>query len=578
MKIENKPLFALRAATLITVFLFFTWLFYPIVLGRHFGFNILQIIEKYDLWAIFKTIKEPFFFKILFQDALLSVITIVVIDLLLLKSKRPNLHGKARFAKRSELRPFLKAEKGLIIGKYKGQLLRFPGQQFVALAAPTRSGKGVSVVIPNLLDCTDSMVVMDIPKGEGFTITSRYRKEVLGQEIYLFAPFKKGSSKYNPLDYVDFSRNLEDVQLNAIASSLYKEGPNDSFFTLQARELFVGMALFVHDLVQMGRLDEPFSLATVLSCSSVVNGYPFEDYYSDIKERLSPGASFRIDRYLATAKETKTSIKSSFDIGLALFGSKIVAENTSSSDFNLNDIRKRKMTIYIHLSLEEILQAKPLLNLFFSQILTENTKALPEQDPSLKHPCVFLLDEFSSIGTVEILKKGSAFIAGYNLRMVTAFQSISQISENPPEGYGKEGAKTLLENHACQILFAPKDLNDAKEFSERLGYMDVESSSISRNSRTVHRNVSDQIQRRALMLPQELRELPVNEEIILIESKAPIRCEKAFYYDTPEILSRLRKVSPSLRKVASPTHTDFIRVFQKGETAISRRQLGRSPH
>ena len=162
------------------------------------------------------------------------------------------LHGKARFATFSEIKNKMNllGEKGLIIGKYKGKFLRFSGQQFVALGAPTRSGKGVGIVIPNLLDWDESCVVQDI-KQECFDYTSKYRKEILKQEVYLFNPFSNRTHRYNPLTYIDMNDKLNrDSQLDDFAKILYPESGNETsiFFNQQAQNLFKGLCYLYLDL------------------------------------------------------------------------------------------------------------------------------------------------------------------------------------------------------------------------------------------------------------------------------------------------------------------------------------------
>lgn len=568
-----------KISVVVFILVFGTLTIFPLLLARNYELNWIDAFIQYDPFLFFKAIFHRYFLLSVVQSFLVSVVFLTGLYFFTLRKVDRNIHGNARFANDKEIEKFKNADSGLVIGQHKGKLLRFPGQQFVCLSAPTRSGKGVGIVIPNLLTQEDSMVILDIPKFEAFTITSKYRKEVLKQEIYLFSPFLKGASKYNPLDYVDFNSDLADIQLNAIASIIYTGANPDDYFLLQARELFIGIAWFVNTLIEETIIDAPMSIASILKYSTVVNEQPFEGYYKEAKMKSVPfpeEATLRIERFLNTSENTRSSIKSSFEIPLAIFGTKIVAENTDSSDFNLNDLRKQKMTVYVGVTLQELLQARTLINLFFSQLLVQNTLKLPEQDKTLKHACVLLLDEFTSIGQLEILKKGSAFIAGYNLRMLTVFQSKSQVEEPPPAGYGKEGARSLIVNHACEIVYAPKEFEISEEYSKRLGYRDVIDNTLSKNSRDiVHRNLNENKQQRALMLPQEIRQLPFDKEIIFIEGNLPILANKAFYFSVPSLVSKLKTVSPSLARIQKPTKKDFEKAFQNNETRVSMKALSR---
>ena len=168
--------------------------------------------------------------------------------------KRPakKLHGDARFAGMAELTKsgfFKQSDTSVVVGKYNGQLLHYNGQQFALLAAPTRSGKGVGIVVPNLLHYKESVVVLDI-KQENFNLTGGYRRDVLGQEVYLFNPFAEDGKthRWNPFTYVSQDKNQRISDLMAIAAMLYPDGDGkDKFWVSQARNAFLAFSLFFFD-------------------------------------------------------------------------------------------------------------------------------------------------------------------------------------------------------------------------------------------------------------------------------------------------------------------------------------------
>ncbi|RZA27600.1 MAG: type IV secretory system conjugative DNA transfer family protein, partial [Proteobacteria bacterium] len=170
---------------------------------------------------------------------------------LVLKPARQSMHGDARFAHGGDLEKhglFKKSDNGIVVGKFNGKLVRLSGQQFVILAAPTRSGKGVGVVIPNLLDYQESMVVLDI-KQENFDLTSGWRASQ-GQEIYLFNPFAEDrrTHRWNPLSYVAQDPAFRISDLQSIAAMLYPDGSDDQkFWVSQARNAFTAFALFLFE-------------------------------------------------------------------------------------------------------------------------------------------------------------------------------------------------------------------------------------------------------------------------------------------------------------------------------------------
>ena len=209
-----------------------------------------------------------------------------------------------------------------------------------------------------------------------------------------------------------------------------------------------------------------------------------------------------------------------------------------------------------------------LINLFFSQLLSKNLDELPEDNPALKYQCLLVLDEFTSMGKVAALAKGVSFIAGYGIRLLPIIQSVSQLVGV----YGKEDARTISTNHAAQVVFPPRENADAKEISETLGTFTEKAVStgrsgagmFSKNGITMSENQSDQ--RRALMMPQELREMPQTESIVLMENTKPILCKKIRYYDDPTFMSRLLPAI-AIPKLNMQEHAAFIESRTREVTA-----------
>ena len=180
----------------------------------------------------------------------LLVLLVAGLVLLLKKDKR-SLHGDARFATGADLAKhgmFKKTGQSIVVGSHGGKLVRLDGQQFVILAAPTRSGKGVGVVIPNLLEYGESLVVLDI-KQENFDLTSGWRASQ-GQEIYLFNPFAEDrrTHRWNPLSYVSDDPAFRVSDLMSIAAMLYPDGAEDQkFWVSQARNAFMAFTLYLFE-------------------------------------------------------------------------------------------------------------------------------------------------------------------------------------------------------------------------------------------------------------------------------------------------------------------------------------------
>ena len=481
----------------------------------------------------------------------------VVLNGMLQKHRRA-LHGSARWANDKEIRNAnLVQDDGIVIGKHKGEILRFPGQQFVLLAAPTRSGKGVGVVIPNLLTYTGSVVVLDI-KQENYNITAGYRNSVLGQETWLFNPFAEDrepdtgradprTHRYNPLSSItDGVFRVGDIL--AIGNAIWPTGGKDAFWNDNARNLFLAIVLFLCEMQGRRLKDEslphyPVTMGEVLRQSSGRGtGQSVKKYLQSLIETypwLSSECLDAMANFLSASDDVLASILSTFNAPLTIWRNPVVDAATSQNDFDLADVRTKPMSVYIGITPDHLEDAKLLINLVFSQLVNLNTKQLPQDNPQrYRYPCLLLMDEFTAIGKVNILAKAVSYIAGYNLRLLPIIQSLSQLESV----YGREDTRTFVTNHAMQILFAPREQKDANEYSEMLGTFTEKGISESRSKQILDpkgssESISDQ--KRALMLPQELKELGQWKEIVLLENTKPILCDKIRYYDNPAFTSRV---------------------------------------
>lgn len=467
------------------------------------------------------------------------------------KQNRP-LHGAARFANTAEIRkaglldPKGGLDKTILVGKKNGRYLTYGGYQFVILAAPTRSGKGVGIVVPNCLNYSDSLVVLDI-KGENFDITSGFRAKH-GQKVYLFAPFDEAgvTHRYNPLEYIsdDPAQRLGDI--DAIGTALYSGGnQNDKFWSENAKDLFRGLCLFV-----LERKDLPKTFGEILRQASG-KGKPLKEYiFEELKKAQDTGHPFSnacidcLNRVLSNSENTLAGIVATFGTPLLIFQNPRVDLATSANDFNLREVRRERMSIYFKMPPNKLKEGSVLVNLFFDQLLNLNTRVLPSQDKTLKQQCLVLLDEMTSIGKVAMIAQAVSYMAGYNMRLLTIIQNKSQLEDV----YGKAGALTLLSNHALMVMYAPSPTvqSDAQEYSEMLGYETVKSRSRTSSMQSSSTSTSDQ--RRALMLPQEIRELGQTREIVSLENCKPILCDKIRYYEDPDFTCRAHLPPPSIPK------------------------------
>lgn len=476
---------------------------------------------------------------------------LIVLPAALIIAARPRraLHGDARFATPAEV-----ARAGLtggspgpaiLVGKYRGKFLTLPGQLSVMLSAPTRSGKGVGIVIPNLLNWPDSAVVLDI-KGENHAITAGYRA-AWGQAVFAFSPFDEHacSHRWNPLSSVRTDELHRVSDLLAIGQVFFPSDAggtsSEAFFNDQARNLFLGLGLLL-----LESPEQPRTLGEMLRQSSG-KGQPLAQHLSQrINERkdqgrpLSPECTDALRRLMSTSDNTLSSIVATFNAPLTIFADPIVDAATSADDFRLEAVRRRRMTVYVRIPPDRLSSARPLLNLFFSQLVSLNTRHLPERDPTLRFQCLLVNDEFTAMGRVGVIATAAAFLAGYNLRLLTIVQAMSQLDAV----YGDKEARTFATNHGLQILYAPREQRDADEYSAMLGHFTERATSRGRSQSfsghghtSISRNESEQ--RRALLLPQEFKSLGSERLVLVLENCKPILGEKIRYFRDKAFKERL---------------------------------------
>jgi type IV secretion system protein VirD4 len=481
-----------------------------------------------------------------------AIATFALLGMVLRVRPRP-LHGAARFATSREIEQAgLREKHGLLLAQTNGKLLAFGGAEHVIVYAPTRSGKGVGVVIPNLLSWTDSVVVLDVKK-ENFVKTAGFRA-AHGQEVHLFDPFDSQSrtARYNPLSAVrlDPADLYDDLQ--RIAGMLFPPDPrSDPFWTEAARSAFIAIGGYVAETPPL-----PFTIGEILrqlTAASDVKAH-FEDVMSARQsgpDQLSPPCVAALNDFLAASENTLQSVRKTVTARLGLWLNPRIDAATSASDFDLSKLRAQAISIYLAVTPDNLDRLAPLINLFFQQVVDLNARELPEHNPALSRQLLLLLDEFPSLGHLGVLAKSVAFVAGYGIRLLTVLQSPSQLRAI----YGADDAKNFLTNHAVEIVFTPKEHDVAVELSERFGTQTVEAKSLSRpwgfSNRSRSETVSDH--RRPLMLPQELKLVPKSKAFVLMAGVPPIFADKLVYHEDRRFTARLLP-PPVIEPMPAPAH------------------------
>lgn len=456
-----------------------------------------------------------------------------------LRGLRPPLHGAARWASEAELvREGLRAQHGIVLGRKGGRLLVFGGPEHVMLYAPTRTGKGVGVVIPNLLTWPDSVVVLDV-KRENWEASAGFRA-AHGQRMILFDPLDPDgrTARFNPLGHIDRADPITVLdELQKLAVMLFPAPDNaDPFWAEAARTGLIGVGAYVAETPEL-----PFSLGAIYA--QLTQGDPRTRLPGAITARaragkpLSFGCISALSDFCSASENTFASIKQTITARMNLWLNPRVCAATEVSDFDLRDLRSKRISLYLGVSPDNLARVAPLYNLLLQQLIDLNTRELPAPG---RNPikALLVLDEFARLGHAGVIAHGFSYVAGYGLRLLPVLQSPAQLRAE----YGPDLAEEIMANCGVEIAFAPKELKVAQDLSERLGYWTYQSRSKSRPTllSSGRRSTTESDQRRALMMPQELIQMPADRLIVLRAGMPPVRGDKIVYWREPALTSRVR--------------------------------------
>jgi type IV secretion system protein VirD4 len=459
-------------------------------------------------------------------------------------------YGSARWATEREVREAgLLAPDGVVLGWFAQRYLRHDGPEHVLCFAPTRSGKGVGLVVPTLLTWPGSAIVHDI-KGENWQLTAGWRARF--GRVLLFDPTNPASAAYNPL--LEVRRGDSEVRdVQNIADILVDpEGALErrNHWEKTSHSLLVGAILHVLYAEQdktlagvAGFLSDPRrpierTLAAMMTTPHL-GDQPHPVVASAARELLNKSDNER-SGVLSTAM--------SF---LGLYRDPVVAHVTRRCDWRIADLveAREPVTLYLVVPPSDIVRTKPLVRLVLNQIGRRLTEAL--ENERRRHRLLLMLDEFPALGRLDFFESQLAFMAGYGIRSFLIAQSLNQIER----AYGPNNA--ILDNCHVRVAFATNDERTGKRVSDALG-----TATEIRDSRNYaghrlspwlgHLMVSRQETARPLLTPGEVMQLPPTDEIVLVSGCPPIRARKARYYDDRQLRARVQ-APPDARAVAPLT-------------------------
>src|SRR5215471_1162345 len=463
-------------------------------------------------------------------------------------------YGSARWATAREARSArLLGPDGVVLGRLDQAYLRHNGPEHVLCFAPTRSGKGVGLVVPTLLTWPGSCIVHDI-KGENWNLTSGFR--ALHSRVLLFDPTNRRSAAYNPLLEVRRGewevrdvQNIADVLVDpegALEKRNHWEKTSHSLLVgailhvLYAEEnkTLAGVANFLSD----PKRKIEATLDAMMTTAHLGNSGPHPVIASAARELLNKSENER-SGVLSTAM--------SF---LGLYRDPVIAQVTRQSDWRIRDLveGRQPASLYLVVPPSDISRTKPLIRLILNQIRRRLTEDLDAQKH--RHRLLLMLDEFPALGRLDFFESALAFMAGYGLKSFLIAQSLNQIEK----AYGPNNS--ILDNCHVRVCFATNDERTARRVSDALG-MATELRAMKNYAGhrlspwLGHLMVSRQETARPLLTPGEVMQLPPDDEIVLLSGTPPIRAHKARYYEDIRLKARVLP-PPALATASAGTSGD----------------------
>lgn len=443
-------------------------------------------------------------------------------------------HGSAHWGTGDALH----RERGLVLGRQGPQLLRFEGEGHVLTVAPTRSGKGVSCVIPNLLDHPGSVLVTD-PKGENYAVTARWRKEI-GQSVHAFDPFGVvgGGATYNPLDLIDAASPEAVDEARMLADMIVlpeSRGGDQLFWNEEARAVLTGLILHV-------AANSPPELRTLSHVRTLLTlaPEPFAELLKEMRDSDSAGglASRSAARILQKAEKERSGVISTAQSHTHFLDSPRMARVMGRSTLDLSLLKTESVSVYLILPSDRLEAYARWLRLMISCSLL----AIARVRGQPKERVLFLLDEFAHLGKMHPVQRDIGLAGGFGVAFWLIVQDLSQLRST----YG-DAWSTFLANADVLQAFGTNDWDTAEYLSKMTGDQTrfVESEN---QSRGVSRGRQSQRQQgqalttaekgRRLLLADEVRRLPRTAQLLFVKGGAPLCPERVSYLVDPELAGR----------------------------------------
>lgn len=438
-------------------------------------------------------------------------------------------HGSARFATAREVAPLTRTSTGVLIGRdlKTGKLLRHDGPAHLLTMAPTRSGKGVGTIIPNLIACDRSVICID-PKGENARIASRARARF--GPVHVLDPFAvsgKPSAAFNPLDMLDAAGLDLAEDASSLADALVVDEPGmagEAHWNEEAKALIAGLILHV----VTAEAPERRTLTTLRERLTLAP----DAFLALLKDMQSSDAAAGLvaraaNRHLAKADREAAGVLSAAQRHTHFLDSPRMTAVLNRSEFRFADLKHHNATVFLVLPPDRLSTYSRWLRLLVTQSLLDMARDVAKPDL----PVLYLLDEFAALGYLAPVERAMGLMAGYGVQLWPILQDVHQLRAI----YGKR-AGTFLSNAGLLQVFGVNDHESARLVSDLLGQETVLFQTMSRalDAEKSGLSFSEQRAARTLMTPDEVRNMPARAQLLFVSGQRPIIAGKLVYYSDKE--------------------------------------------
>ena len=390
------------------------------------------------------------------------------------------------------------------------------------------SGKSASYSIPNAYQCLGSYVFTD-PKGELYDRTAGYLKSK-GYEIKVLNLVRpQYSDGYNPLMHISSEIDVDVIASTIIKGQQSEGGKSDPFWDDSAEMLLKAL---IYYLIAT-RPEEEQNLASCAELVRAANSNGGSNLLTELISKLPydhPARMYYKSIEIAPEK-TYSSILSTLQSKLGKFDSKEIAELTSTDTIDFEEIGNRKTAVYV-ISSDTHTAYDFLLTIFFSQMIQQLYDHADQNGGALKEQTFFILDEFANIGKIPDFDKKISTSRSRKISFSVILQNVDQL-----EAVYEKSYETIMGNCDTHLFLGSNSYKTVEYFSKQLGEKTIGRDSISinrdRQNWKTGKSVSDQVMARALMTPDELRRMDIDQCIIFVKGLKPVKTNKFYYFKHP---------------------------------------------